>query len=451
MKRVTRKGKHLARSFRVARFLASRQIRRGKVWVTALIVLIMTLTFLSLVVVPGILVGIIEGSTQQRRDQLTGDVFLTPLPHHEAIDRTEDILRLLDSLPEVESYAVRQKGTAEIQSGFIHRDDYTEDADSVSAPVYAISPAQEEKVSTLAKHVVEGDMFKDTDSHVILIGSTLLRKYSTFSDLFEPLRYVESGKDILFSMPQRSGSRNKSGSGPVRDDHSSGTQSFKNWSRFRVTGIVKSKVGDISNAVFIPVGDYYRLTGNRSLEASEILIRRKEGISDEDLKQILLSYGVDRNAKVQTAEEAIPKFLSDVQRTFSLLGNLIGAIGIVVSSITIFIIIYVNAITREKFIGILKGIGVSSTSIELSYVLQSFFYALSGVLLGAVIVYGVLVPFVESHPISFPMSDGVLVASPLGTFLRALILIAVSLLAGYIPAKLITKKNTIDSILQRNT
>ena len=451
MKEAIKKGKQFTRSFQLARFLAFRQIKRGKVWVTILIVLIMTLTFLSLVVVPGILVGIIEGSTQQRRDQLTGDVFLTPLPHHEAIDRTEDILRLLDSLPEVESYAVRQKGVAEIQSGFIHRDDYTEDADSVSAPVYAISPTREEKVSTLAKHVVEGDMFKDTDSHVILIGSTLLRKYSTFSDLFEPLRYVESGKDILFSMSPRSGSLNKSGSGPVRDNHSSGTQSFKNWSHFRVAGIVKSKVGDISNAVFIPMGDYYRLTGNRSLEASEILIRRKEGISDEDLKQILLSYGLDRDAKVQTAEEAIPKFLSDVQRTFSLLGNLIGVIGIVVSSITIFIIIYVNAITREKFIGILKGIGITSSSIEASYVLQSLFYSLSGVVLGTLLIYFVLIPFVAKHPIQFPMSDGVLIADPLETFLRGLILIFVSLLAGYLPAKIITKKNTIDSILQRSS
>ncbi len=451
MEKLVKKRKRLVRSFRVARFLASRQIRRGKIWVTALIVLIMTLTFLSLVVVPGILVGIIEGSTQQRRDQLTGDVFLSPLPHHEAIDHTEDIIALLNAIPEVESYAVRQKGLAEIRSGFVHRDDYTEDADSVSAIVYAISPRQEMGVSTLAQHIVEGSMFEDNDSHRILIGSTLLREYSKFSDLFEPLRYVKSGEDVLFSMSSRGGFENKSGSGTAKDDHSSTIGTSKNWSHFKVAGIVKSKVGDISNAVFIPIGDYYRLVGSRSLEASEILIRHKEGISDKTLKQILLSYGVNRDAKIQTAEEAIPKFLSDVQTTFSLLGNLIGVIGIIVSSITIFIIIYVNAITREKFIGILKGIGITSSSIETSYVLQSLFYSLSGVILGTIIIYFVLIPFVAEHPIQFPMSDGVLVANPLETFLRGFILIIVSLLAGYLPAKIITKKNTIDSILQRSS
>ena len=446
---MLKKGKHFTRSLRVARFLAFRQVVRGKVWVTALIILIMTLTFLSLVVVPGILVGIIEGSTQQHRNQLTGDVFLTPLPHHEAIDHTEDILAVLDTLPEVKAYAVRQKGFAEIKSGFIHRDDYTEDADSVSAPVYAISPTREREVSTLADHVVDGAMFKDTDSHTIIIGSTLLKKYSRFSDLFEPLRYVETGKDVLLSMNAKKFG-NEGVKGPVKDAHTD-TSSTKEWSRFKVAGVMKSKVGDISTAVFIPLDDYYHLTRNRSREASEILIRRSDEVSDEELKHILLSYGIGENAKVRTAQEAIPKFLSDVQSTFSILGNLIGIIGIVVSSITIFIIIYVNAITREKFIGILKGIGIRSGSIELSYVLQSFFYSFSGVLLGVLIVYGVLVPFVESHPISFPMSDGVLVASPLGTFFRALILIVVSVIAGYLPAKLITRKNTIDSILQRNS
>jgi ABC-type lipoprotein release transport system permease subunit len=49
-----------------------------------------------------------------------------------------------------------------------------------------------------------------------------------------------------------------------------------------------------------------------------------------------------------------------------------GSIGIVVSAITLFIVIFINAITRRKQIGILKGIGINSFAIEFSYLFQWF-------------------------------------------------------------------------------
>jgi len=136
--------------------------------------------------------------------------------------------------------------------------------------------------------------------------------------------------------------------------------------------------------------------------------------------------------------------------TFALLGNLISSIGLVVASITIFIVIFINAITRRKFIGILKGIGISGETIEISYIIQSFFYAISGSLIGLVIVYAVLQPLIASHPIDFPFSDGILVAPILSTLLRMGLLIIATIIAGYVPARMIVRKNTLDSILGRN-
>ena len=135
--------------------------------------------------------------------------------------------------------------------------------------------------------------------------------------------------------------------------------------------------------------------------------------------------------------------------TFALLGNGISSIGLVVSSITIFIVVFVNAITRRKYIGILKGIGVRASAIELSYVFQSLLYVLAGSALALIIIYGLLVPFFNSHPIDFPFSDGILVA-PLGsTLIKLVILIVATVIAGYIPAWMIIKRNTLDSILGR--
>ena len=167
------------------------------------------------------------------------------------------------------------------------------------------------------------------------------------------------------------------------------------------------------------------------------------------VKDALLKSGVGETARVQTWVESLPKFLLDIQNTFALLGNLMGSISLVVASITIFIVVFINAITRRKFIGIMKGIGVHEKAIEVSYIFQSIFYAFLGIAIGLFLLYGIMVPYVNAHPINFPFSDGILVAEIPGTLLRAFLLIAATIIAGYIPARIVVKKNTLDSILGR--
>ena len=133
----------------------------------------------------------------------------------------------------------------------------------------------------------------------------------------------------------------------------------------------------------------------------------------------------------------------------NLLGTFIGSIGIIVASITIFIIIFINAISRQQQIGILKGIGIERRAIEVAYVFQAAVYALLGAGLGALITYGFLIGYFEQNPIPFPFSDGILVA-PIGeTLIRFTTLFVTTLIAGFLPAWLIVRKNTLDSILGR--
>ena len=58
-------------SLKLGFFLAVRQIRRSNKATTALIIFVMTLTFLNLVVVRGVLVGLIEGVSQVYREVST--------------------------------------------------------------------------------------------------------------------------------------------------------------------------------------------------------------------------------------------------------------------------------------------------------------------------------------------------------------------------------------------
>ena len=192
------------------------------------------------------------------------------------------------------------------------------------------------------------------------------------------------------------------------------------------------------------------MIGRNDYNVDEISIKLKPGADPAYVRDILKQNGINEVAKVQTYTDAQPKFIKDMVDTFALLGNMLSSISLVVASITIFIVIFINAITRRKFIGILKGIGINEKSIEISYVMQSFFYALCGSVIGIIVLYVFLQPAIAAHPIDFPFSDGILVAPLGGTLFRIGLLMATTVIAGFIPARLIVRKNTLDSILGRN-
>jgi ABC-type antimicrobial peptide transport system permease subunit len=69
--------------------------------------------------------------------------------------------------------------------------------------------------------------------------------------------------------------------------------------------------------------------------------------------------------------------------------------------------------------------------------------------IGSVIVFVFLKPYITAHPINFPFSDGILVATASGTIFRGAILLVATIIAGYIPARIVVKQNTLDAILGR--
>lgn len=412
-------------SLKVGIFLGIRQLKRANRWTTVLIIFIMTLTFLNLVVVSGILVGLIVGGNNANREQYTGDVIMTTLAGKNNIEKTQDIIATLKQNSQVESYTARFIEGATVEANYKTRRDFNVVADTVGTQFTGLDVVRENAFSHISDYVIEGSFLEPGDSGYVVLGSNLLRRFSSsFGDGFDSLDGTVPGDRVKITVNG-------------------------NTQEFIVKGIVKSKVGEVSFRAYVTMTDFQRLANRTDLNANEIAIQRTQTTTDDTLKDALVASGFDRYAKIQTADEAIPQFLTDIKVAFALLGNMIGAIGIVVASITIFIVIFINAVTRRKFIGILKGIGVSPRAIQFSYLLQSLFYAISGSLVGTIVLYAVLVPVVAANPINFPFSDGILVAEPSGTFIRFLILLVVTLIAGYVPARMIVKKNTLDSILGR--
>ena len=413
-------------NIRIGFFLAKRQIRRSSRWTTTLIIFVMFFTFLNLVVVSGILVGLIQGAIDAVRTHYTSDVIISTLSNKTYVENSPEIISIVKSLPQVEAVTARYLEGGTVEANYKTRTDEKEKPNTATASITGIDPVAEDSVSGISKFIIEGEYLTPQDYDQVLVGSFLIEKYLPIdSPGFSTLRNVGPGTKIRIKVH-----------GVERE--------------VTVKGIIKAKVDEVSLRLFMIDSQLKSIIGRNDYNVDEISIKLKPGVDPSIVRDILKRNGVDRVAKVQTYTDAQPKFIKDMVNTFALLGNMLSSIGLVVASITIFIVIFINAITRRKFIGILKGIGINERTIEISYIFQSFFYAFCGSLIGIVTLYVFLQPAIAAHPIDFPFSDGILVAPIGGTMLRVGLLMITTIIAGFIPARMIVRKNTLDSILGRN-
>jgi len=410
---------------RIGFFLALRAIRRASLWTTTLIIFVMILTFLNLVVISGILVGLLQGAVDAVRTEYTSDVIISTLSDKSYIENSPSVIAIARSIPGVEALTARYLESSRIEAGYQTRKE-SDKPNLANALIVGIDPEEEDVVTGIADKIIEGEFLVPGDYDMIVIGNYLLKQYLPFDT---PGLATLEGVGI--------GSKVRIHVGDVTRE-------------VTVKGILKSKVDEIALRAFMVDTQFRSIVGRNDGNVDEVSIKVAGNSTPEEVRDALILRGADLDAKVQTFEEAQPQAFKDIINTFNMLGTMFSSIGLVVASVTIFIVIFVNALTRRKFIGIMKGIGISGRAIEVSYVFQSIFYAAIGSAVGLALVYGFLVPYFLANPIDFPFSDGILVAPVEQTLFRVGLLVVSTVVAGYIPAWMIIRRNTLDSILGRN-
>jgi putative ABC transport system permease protein len=425
MDRISAIEKDFLKNIKVGWFLAKRDIRRANIWTTTLIMAVMTLTFLNLVVVSGILIGLIQGSEDAQKKYSIGDVVITSFLNRSYILDTQNVVNIVKTIPNYKNHTVRYSGSARFESDYRSTIKPGELRNGAGGSFLGIDPIQEEKFSGVSKFIVRGSYLTPQDQDSVLIGKNLLYEFTPIdAPGFQTLKNISVGSRIKVTVDNKS-------------------------KEYIVKGILSSKVDDFDTSVVALDSEVRKMIGREDFNASKIAIQVLPGTDPSLIKQYLLDNGVGEYARVQTAEDAFPKFLKDIKATFGILGSAISGIGLVVASITIFIVIFVNAITRRRYIGILKGIGINRKAILYSYIYQAVIYALSGIIVGMVLIFFFIKPYFTANPINFPFSDGILVATLSGTLYRAGILLVTTMIAGFIPARIVIKQNTLSAILGR--
>ena len=281
---------------------------------------------------------------------------------------------------------------------------------------------KENETFGLGKFILEGSYLEKEDIGWVLVGANLLERYSPFFE--NPLNESYPGDKLFLNIDGV--------------DYT-----------YRVKGVIKSKTEGFDSSVIINDTELRRILGRTEYNADNIPVKIKEGLDASFVRDEFAASRFSKYARFRTTQEVIGKYLDDIRVTFEAIGAVVGFIGLIVASITIFIIVFIAAIERQRYIGILKGIGITPASIKLSYVFLALLYAVVGIGLGVILLVVVFIPYFAANPIDFPFSDGVLYVPFGGTLIRTIIILVASVAAGFIPARMIVNRPAIQSIMNQ--
>ncbi|MCA9354359.1 MAG: FtsX-like permease family protein [Candidatus Kaiserbacteria bacterium] len=382
-------------------------------------------TFLNLVTLSGILIGIVDAATEQVRVNVLGDINISPLEGETRISETQHFLERLDTYHEIASYSARYSDIVTIEANYEERRSLNSDPDIIALNVTGINPLDEKQTTSLDQLIGEGAFLDPEESGYIVLGKYNVDRYADeYGNVFDSLQGVYPGDKVMVT---------------------AGDQSRE----FIVKGILDSKSDFISIAAYITERDFRRMFNRIDYNANQIVVRLSSGYSSGVIRDRLRDSELAEYGEINSFTEDIPKFVVDVRDTFQSLSLIVGSIGVTVASITIFIVIFINALSRRRQIGILKAIGITPQAIEFAYVTQALVYVLVGVTLAIVVTQFLLIPYFIEHPLDFPYANASLSITMGGMLVQAVTFALVAVIAGFVPAWLVAKGNTLNAILGR--
>ncbi len=388
-------------------FLAYKSITKGNKGTLILTIFIMSLIFVNLVFTASIFLGLGNTVNNQVINTLYGNVALEPKTDEKYISDVYSLKQKINSVPGVTGISAQYVTGA----AFSYKDK------SGSWAVRSINPDDEITVTTIHNLMIDGEYLSKLDSDEILLGKEIPGGYG--GDLEHlSLGGVKIGDSIkvLFN------------NGVSRS--------------YRVKGVFDSNFQQSNNIAYISQKEMESVL---SLEdkASLILIKTIDKGNEGSYIKQFLALGIKEDIKPWTVYAAMVK---NITASFDMIALLIAVIGLFVASVTIFIIIYVNTISKRRQIGILRAIGIKESVIIHSYILQAMFYAISGTIIGLFIMFFILKPWFVTHPLKFPVGFVSLLIVPEKVMVNTISLIAAALAAGLIPSWMAVRETILEAI-----
>lgn len=391
-------------------YLAFQYIRRGRKWTLFLTIFLMTIAFINLIFIPSLFSGIIDGSNKQIINTMTGDIYISPQDGNDYIRQKDEVLQKIKNIDGVDSASAKTLVPARLKQGNI----------AGSWQTFAVNPDNDRNVSNISSKIISGSYLDADDVDQIIIG----RQIAGGTDVEEnalSLKGAKVGEKVTLVFD-----------GKPKD--------------FTIKGIYNSNFVESDKRAFITEKALNQIIPSTKNKASTINIKLNSSANQDEV--IGKVKNLDMNAKVYPWQESTG-LMKTVSSSFASINVLLSITSVTIAAVTILIIIYVTIINKRKEIGILRAIGIRPYIIILSYVFLSAIYALAGIVTGTAVFSLILVPYFEAHPFVLPICNAVLVLDWQNYIIRAEIIFFVSLLAGFIPAVIVTRAKMLTAILGR--
>jgi len=359
----------------------------------------------------GIIIGgVITLYNDQMIDYQYGHVILEPRDKETSIQNADELVKRLKGIPGVKGV------TAHVSTGVTITNPNNGKFQSIS--LMSFDPDDEQQVTQYQHVIIDGDYLSKGDTDEILVGTLLAGKEEESQDKLPSLGGVKVGDRVEVAYSN----------GVVKS--------------YRVKGIYETLGALIDHSAFITRGEMDSVIHSGDI-ATEILVTGESAGEASSLKYTLMEYGIGE--QIKTWSEKGQGILGDAIASINLINTIMKIVALVVASVVIFIVTYINVINRKKQIAILKAIGVRKKIIEGSYLIQVLFQCACGAFVG-ILMLNVIVFALTIHKIRFPMGFLTPVLDYGAIATSIVLLCLVSLVSAFIPARQVANEEILDAM-----
>jgi ABC-type lipoprotein release transport system permease subunit len=363
-----------------------------------------------------VLAGISQSEVQVLKGYISSDVVISPQEKprlKQYIPEVRDIRNQVQTIPGVIATAKHY-----VTSGLLSFDkDKSGQVKSISGSIIGIEPSEENRVMNYKKLLFAGEFLSDDDTDQIVLSSALAGGYAALAP--SDLGGVRVGDRVQLTYAN----------GILRT--------------YTVKGIYDDTVGIFQT--FVTVKEAESVLGVAD-SASQIFVKTNSEYRSVKEYQSRIQALVP-NLKVQDYHSIIASFISFL-KALDLISLTVSVISVLVAAVTTFVLIYINALSKMRQIGILKAIGIKQGIIISSYIFQSLFYTFWSIAIGSALIFGIIRPLLQMYPIPLieRLMDMVLVYTPGGILVSIVVFSIAGFFAGLIPAFLVARKDILDTI-----
>ena len=382
-------GNAMRRSLVVAGFLARKLVLRSNWGLNIMAVLMIVLVYININFTSSLLNGFIGTVNNKLISAQTGNIIVFS-NSNSGISDSGKLIDSIASIPGVEGVTGSRSLPAQI----------SRDGKKTVAEVSGINTDSYGDVFITPKNMIEGEFINKDDKDKIVLGAQIAGADISRLELYsDSLKNVHAGDKVMVSF-------------------STGTQK-----EYTVKGIFLNEFFESDIKTFL---------SNTEFDAIEPTVI-------DNIKSIR------SDLEFRTWQER-SGYVRGFTDTLTTVNRILRIVALLVAAVTIFIVTYVDLVSKRRQIGIERAIGISSPTIISSYLFRAGFYTLVGSAIGAAIFIWVIVPIERTYSFTSPYGKVLLAVDYRFMVINTVILLLVGLVAALVPAWRTIRISIIDAI-----